>query len=121
MMYTDDVRHRCLAKQGAYEDSPFGPDTLTIKVMGKIFAFLPLDVIPGIVAIKGDPDRLIVLREEYEDVTTGRYLNPKHWTRIMLTGNVPDAIICELIDRSYELVVRGLTKAQRSELAATPH
>ncbi len=117
-MLLDHVRDRALAKPGAYEDMPFGPDTLTIKVMGKIFLFVSLDEIPVAVSVKGDPDRLAELREMYDGVTTGPYLNPKHWTRIILDGTVPDGIIGEFVDRSYELVVKGLTRAQRAELVA---
>lgn len=115
-MLLDHARERALVKLGAYEDLPFGPDTLTIKVMGKIFLFIALDEIPAVVSVKGDPDRLAELREIYDSVTTGPYLKAKHWTRIILDGTVPDSIIAELIDRSYELVVKGLTQAQRAEL-----
>ena len=115
-MLLDDVRARALTKPGAYEDLPFGPDTLTIKVMGKIFLFIALDEIPVAISVKGDPDRLAELREMYDSVTTGPYLHPKHWTRIILDGTVPNTIIGELVDRSYELVVKGLTRALRAEL-----
>lgn len=117
MTHLDDVRSRAMSKPGAMEDTPFGPDTLTIKVMGKIFLFISLDEIPATIAVKGDPDRLATLREQYDGVTTGPYLNPKHWTRVILDGSVPDAVIAELVDRSYELVVKGLRKADKALLA----
>jgi predicted DNA-binding protein (MmcQ/YjbR family) len=117
-MHLDDVRARALAMPGAFQDTPFGPDTLTIKVMGKIFLFCSLDEIPAAIAVKGDPERLAVLREEFESVTTGPYLDRNHWVRVILNGTVPDRIITELVDRSYALVVKGLTKAQRAALDA---
>lgn len=116
MMYLDDIRDYCLSKTGAYEDLPFGPSILTMKVKAKVFAFIPLEEIGCQIAIKGNPDTLMALREQYMDITTGPYLNPRHWTTIHCNGSVPDALIKECIDTSYALVVKGLTAKQRLEL-----
>lgn len=115
-MQIDEIRDHCLAKRGAYEETPFGPQTVTFKVMGKIFLFLPLDVVEPQCAIKGDPERWVELREQYDDIDTGPYLNKKHWSRVATAGSVPKPLVKELIDQSYELIVKGLTKAQRTEL-----
>jgi predicted DNA-binding protein (MmcQ/YjbR family) len=111
-----EVREYCLAKPSVVEEEPFGPGTITYKVCGKIFLFCPLDVEVPSIAIKGEPERLVELREQYADVTTGPYLNPKHWTTIHLTGSVPGVLVRELIDESYRLVVKGLPKALRETL-----
>lgn len=110
------IREYCLSKPGALEDTPFGPDTLTFKVVGKIFLFASLESIPGRISLKGHPEQIQVLRETNSDVVKGAYLNAKHWTSIILTGSVPSALIFELIDISYDLVVKGLTKAQRESI-----
>ena len=117
-MQIDEIREYCLAKRGVYEETPFGPQTLTFKVMEKIFLFLPLDEVQPKCSIKGDPDRWVELREQYSEIYTGPYLNKKHWSLIECDGAVPDKLLYELIDRSYELVVKGLTKKQRDELDA---
>lgn len=111
-----DVRDYCMAKPMVTEEEPFGPGTVTYKVCGKIFLFCPIDNVLPSIAIKGHPERLVELREQYEDITTGPYLNPKHWTTIHLTGSVPRTLVCELIDESYRLVVKGLPKALRDTL-----
>ena len=115
-MYLDEIRDYCLTKVGAYEDLPFGPGTLTMKVKAKIFVFIPLDSVECQFAIKGYPDRLVDLREQFEDIKSGPYLNPRHWVSVHCTGSVPDSLIRDCIDMSYELVVKGLTAQQRVEL-----
>ncbi|NQW30424.1 MAG: MmcQ/YjbR family DNA-binding protein [Ignavibacteria bacterium] len=111
-----EIREYCLSKPGAFEDTPFGPDTLTFKVAGKIFLFASLESIPGRISLKGHPEQIQELRETYSDVVKGAYLNAKHWTSIILTGTVPNKLIFELIDTSYDLVVKGLTQAQRNSI-----
>ena len=41
------------------EELPFGPDTLVLKVMGKIFATAGLDEVPLRVNLKCDPEKAI--------------------------------------------------------------
>lgn len=113
-----EIQQACSAKPGATEDMPFGPTTLTYKVMGKIFCFVGIDAIPVTIAVKGDPERLVELRERYHDIGTGRYLKAKHWAKVTCSGEVPDAVLAAMIDESYALVVACLTRKQRAELAA---
>ena len=108
-----DIHDHCIVKPGATEDLPFGPSPLVYKVAGKIFAFVGNDEDPPTIAIKGTPEQILELRERYEDVFAGPYLNAKHWTTIRLSGEVPDDVVRSLIDASYALVVAGLPKAKR--------
>jgi len=106
----------CTAKKGVTEDFPFDEVTLTYKVMGKIFLFVPLDSDQFEVAAKCDPSYAEELREQYEEVRPGYHLNKKHWNSILLNGSLPQNLIKELIDHSYDMVVKGLTKKVRQEL-----
>jgi predicted DNA-binding protein (MmcQ/YjbR family) len=115
-MNIENLAAYCLNKKGVKEDFPFDEVTLTMKVMGKIFAFLPLDAQPPQISLKCDPDRAIELREEYEDIQSAFHLNKKHWNAILLEGNVPSKLIYELVDHSYDLVVKGLKKSERMQL-----
>jgi len=105
-----------LSKNGVKEDFPFDEQTLTMKVMGKIFAFIPLDEERLVIALKCDPDRAVTLREIYEEIGGAYHLNKKHWNSVDCEGSLPDRLIRELIDHSYELVVSGLKKAEREAL-----
>lgn len=60
-----------LAKPGAEETTPFGPDVLVYKVGGKMFALTVPDEFPARLNLKCDPERAIALREEYESIIPG--------------------------------------------------
>lgn len=112
----DAVMAACGAKAGAVEDYPFGEQTAVFKVAGKMFALVPLGAVPGSVSLKCDPDRAAWLRRQYPSITAGYHLNKRHWNTVTLDGSVPGEELLDLIDHSYELVVAGLTRAQRAGL-----
>ncbi|CAN5525690.1 MmcQ/YjbR family DNA-binding protein [soil metagenome] len=116
-MDIESFRSYCLAKPGTSEDLPFGPDTLTIRVMGKIFAFAGLDSVPLSVSLKTDPELAIDLRERYDAIRGAYHLNKKHWSSVRMDGSVPMNVITTMIDASYALVVGGLKKSEREQLA----
>ncbi len=107
----------CAAKKGAVQEFPFDDTTLVFKVMDKMFALIHLEE-PHSVNLKCDPVYAIALRHKYNGVRAGYHMSKKHWNTIDLNGDVPDPELTEWIDDSYELVVAGLTKAQRKELSA---
>jgi predicted DNA-binding protein (MmcQ/YjbR family) len=119
-MTLDDVRALCLAQRGAEETTPFGPETLVYKVMGKMFALLPAVLKPDetpYVVTKAEPFYGQMLRDTYPAVTGAWHLNKRHWISTELDGSVPDDELCEFVLHSYALVVKGLTRAQRAHLA----
>jgi len=116
-MDIDSFRSYCLAKPGTSEDMPFGPDVLTIRVMGKIFAFAGLDAVPLSVSLKTDPEHAIELREQYDAIRGAYHLNKKHWSSVRIDGSVPTKVITQMIDESYALVVSGLKRSERDLLA----
>jgi predicted DNA-binding protein (MmcQ/YjbR family) len=69
--------------------------------------------------LKCDPDRAIELREQYEDITPGYHMNKKHWNSVRIDGAVPSKLIRELIDHSYQLVVKSLSAKERQALGFT--
>ena len=115
-MHIDAVRTYCLAKPGVEEGLPFGPDTLVFKVGGKMFALIGLERLPTGVNLKCDPERAVDLRERYEAVQPGYHMNKRHWNTIVLRSDVPSALLRELIDHSYDLVVQSLPAKVRGAL-----
>ena len=115
-MTLDALRTYCLAKSGTTEETPFGPDVLVFKVMGKMFALTNMEEWPLEVNLKCDPERAIELREEYEAVQPGYHMNKKHWNTVVLNGSVSLPEIHAWIDHSYALVVQGLPKKVRDQL-----
>jgi predicted DNA-binding protein (MmcQ/YjbR family) len=85
-----------------------------MKVAGKMFALINLDESPS-VNLKCDPEKAIELREEYEAVLPGYHMSKKHWNTILLDGTVPDEMLKQWIDDSYQLVVAKLPKSAKEK------
>lgn len=115
-MHIDEFREYCLLKPGVEETFPFDSDTLVFKVMGKMFALTGLDSEEFTVNLKCDPDRSVLLREEYPDIRPGWHMNKYHWNTVHFAGDLADRFLRELIDHSYELVVAKLPKRDRELL-----
>jgi predicted DNA-binding protein (MmcQ/YjbR family) len=113
----DDLREYCLAKPATEETLPFGPDTLVFKVAGKMFALTGLDEVDLRVNLKCDPKYASELRERHEEIKPGWHMSKKHWNTVYIEdGMLRDEFVRELIDHSYDLVVKSLTKKLRTEL-----
>ena len=116
-MNLETFREYCLAKSGATETTPFGPDNLVFKVAGKMFALAALDEVPARANLKCDPDRALELRDRYEEVQPGYHMSKKHWNTVELEGGIPERELKEMIDHSYELVVKSLPKKEQARLS----
>jgi predicted DNA-binding protein (MmcQ/YjbR family) len=115
-MNIETFRDYCLAKPGTTESFPFDETTLVFKVMGKIFAITGIETFASI-NLKCDPDRAIELREEHPVIQPGYHMSKKHWNTIDMDGSLSQSLINELIDHSYEMVVKGLPKKIQAELS----
>lgn len=116
-MGLEELKHYLLAKTATTEEVPFGPGVWVYKVMGKMFALVPWDANPLSVSLKCDPVRAVELRTIYPAVTGGYHLNKRHWNTVIIDGSIPLLEIHWMIDHSYDLVVKGLPRAVRSQLA----
>lgn len=115
-MNIEQFRQYCLDKKGVTESFPFDKETLVFKVMGKMFALASLEKNPLTANLKCDPERAILLREQHENaIREGYHMSKIHWNTIELEG-IPEKLLIELIDHSYELVVLKLTKKLKEEL-----
>lgn len=119
-MNIEIFRELCLGKPGVTEETPFGPDTLVFKVKGKMFALTDLNSF-AMVNLKCDPERAIELREHHEGITPGWHMSKVHWNSVATDGSVKDALIRELLDHSYALVVASLPKKVQAELGDPDH
>jgi predicted DNA-binding protein (MmcQ/YjbR family) len=110
------LRRECLRMPGATEDFPFNPETSVFKVGGKVFAITALESRPLSVALKCEPGLAEQLRADYPAITPGYHLNKRHWNTVVLDGSLPDRMVRDLIEDSYDLVVAGLPRAVRDAL-----
>ena len=113
-MNIEQVREYCIGKVGVTEGFPFDDTALVFKVCNKMFALLGID--SGWLNLKCNPDKAVELREQFSEVTPGYHMNKQQWNTIQLEGSLPDRLIYEWIDDSYNLVAAKLTKAQRATL-----
>ncbi|MFD2568795.1 MmcQ/YjbR family DNA-binding protein [Pseudotenacibaculum haliotis] len=129
-MNIEQLRTYCISKKATTEEFPFDNDTLVFKVLGKMFAMVPLDRWERgkeIAIFKLDPEWTIELRESYDGVIGGfqqgrkpdaRYVRTKHWNTVEMNKDVSDTFLEEIIDHSYDLVVSGFTKKMKAEFDA---
>jgi predicted DNA-binding protein (MmcQ/YjbR family) len=109
----------CLSKKGVTEHFPFDQDTLVFKVGGKMFALSSLNQWekgePS-VNLKCNPDYAQELRGQYGDIKPAFHMSKVHWNTVAINSEVSDKFIKELIDDSYGLVFKSLTKKIQSEI-----
>ena len=46
----------------------------------------------------------------------GYHLNKRHWNTVIVDGSLPDRMIADLVEDSYDLVVSKLPRARRRAL-----
>ena len=112
-MDIEAFRDYCLSKPFVEESFPFDQSTLVFKVSGKIFALTNLYSASFSVNLKCDPEKAIELRELYTEVKPGYHMNKKHWNTVDFDGYLRQRKLVEMIDHSYELVVKKLPAKQR--------
>ena len=112
-MTAKGLRRRCLELAGSTEEFPFGENTSVFKVGGKMFALSPLRSRPLSVSLKCEPELAEALRLTYDAIEPGYHLNKRHWITITLDGSLPDRVVFDLIEDSYDLVVAGLPASRR--------
>ena len=109
----------CLSKKAVTEHFPFDKDTLVFKVGGKMFALTSLQQWENGTAsvnLKCDPEKAEELRANYEAINPGYHMSKVHWNTVDFNSDVSEKLICQLIDDSYQLVLKSLTKKAQVEI-----
>lgn len=114
-MNANEILDYCQLKKGVEETFPFNPETLVLKVGGKMFALIPLEKQPLTISVKTDPEWSSELREQYYQIEGAYHMNKTHWNSIFCAGLKKD-LVFKLIDHSYDLIVKSLPKKKREEL-----
>lgn len=118
-MDVETIREYCLSKKGVTESFPFDDTSLVMKVMNKMFALIDLEEANSI-TLKCDPERAVELREHYSGIDGAYHFNKKYWNGILFDADVDDKLIKELVDHSYEEVIKKFTRKLRAEYDAMP-
>ena len=117
MIDLESIRNHCLQKQGKItEEFPFDEETLVFKVFEKIFLLTNVNQFPISMNLKCDPEKAIELRERYPAIKPGYHMNKKWWNTVDADGSIPEKLVFQLIDHSYEEVVKKLPKKIREKI-----
>ena len=121
-----ELRRICLSFPGAFEDFPFGPETSVFKVRAavaggarheaRMFALSAMDAENWSVSLKCEPVLAEQLRAVHPESTGAWHMNKTHWNGVRLDGSLPDDMIRDMVEDSYDLVVASLNRKQREQL-----
>ena len=121
-MNIEEFREYCLSLKGVREKMPFlnvpdkySRDVLCFYVADKWFCFVNIEVF-DFCCIKCNPDEMEELRATYTGINRGWHMNKQHWISVYFTQDVPEKKIKELVKKSYDIVVKSLTKKEREML-----
>ncbi|WP_026551631.1 MmcQ/YjbR family DNA-binding protein [Arthrobacter sp. H20] len=115
------LRDLCLGLPGAFEDFPFGPTASVFKVkapggVAKMFALSDLSDVALSISLKCEPQLAEQLRAAHPEIVGAYHLNKTHWNGVSCTGSLPDPMIRDMIEDSYDLVVASLPVRDRATL-----
>ncbi|SFS58780.1 MmcQ/YjbR family DNA-binding protein [Mucilaginibacter polytrichastri] len=126
-MNAESLREYCLSFDGVTDKMAFTHATsvydrnlLAFYVKEKWFCFFNVDVF-DFCTLKCDPAESPLLQEKYEGISPGYHMNKKHWISIQFNKDVPDAVLKDLLKKSYDLVVATLTKTEKQDLEEDVH
>lgn len=100
----------CLTKLGAIHDYEAVWEADRIKVYGKMFALLGCLYNRPIITLKCPPVLAERLRDANKEVIPGYHMNKAHWNTLFLDGLLEQGFVHEMIDISYQEVLKTLPK-----------
>jgi predicted DNA-binding protein (MmcQ/YjbR family) len=99
------------------ETYPFDEVTTVFKVGGKMFSLMSAHESDRLsINLKNTPDNNIELRDMYDEIIEGYHMNKTHWITLYCDRTLSDSIIRNLIDESYGIVYKSLTRKLKHEL-----
>jgi predicted DNA-binding protein (MmcQ/YjbR family) len=81
-----------------------------------MFALSRLAESPLRVSLKCEPLLAQQLREAHPEVLPGYHLNKRHWNTVIIDGSLPEQMVADMIEDSYDLVMSGLPRWRRRAL-----
>lgn len=118
-MDIERVWEYCRSLPFVTDRNPFGLDTLSMEIGGRMFCLMTLDGEWDFYNIKVDPDYGAELCERYSGIRPGYHMNKRHWVSVDFHGDVPDSLQEQLLFHAYCQTARKLTKKLQKELGIT--
>lgn len=114
-MNVEDFRVFCLSLPSACEKMPFTreeySDLIAFTIADKWFCLFNIE--ERQCNLKCDPELVVELQEQYQGILPAEHMNKKHWITVKIESDVPNNMICRLVEQSYQLVYGKLTRAQK--------
>lgn len=107
-----------LNKKSVTKDFKIEWNWIRYQIGGKMFAAICLDSDdkPHYITLKLNPDEGEFLRQQFDDIIPGYYMNKTHWNSINPDGEVPDDLLKEMLDKSYQLVLSSFSRKKQEEI-----
>lgn len=113
-----------LSKPGVTKDFKIEWQWWRYMVGGKMFAatmqpsekHAPEYADKDLLSLKCEPMMAEFLRKNHPEILPGFYADKTNWNSIVLSGEVPEALMREMCDSSYNLIFAKLTKRAQREI-----
>lgn len=107
-----------LNKRSVTKDLQSDWNWIRYHIGGKMFAAVCLDSDdkPYYITLKLEPEEGNFLRQQFEDILPGYYMNKQHWNSVKPDGEVPDDLLKDLLDKSYHLVLKSFSGKKQREI-----
>lgn len=109
-----------MKKTGVTKDFKEEWNWIRYMIGGKMFVAVCLDETadnkPYYITLKLAPEEGSFLRQQYDDIIPGYYMNKEHWNSIKAEGSVPDDLMRDMLDKSYALVLASFSKKKQNEI-----
>jgi len=116
-MDIEKVREYFLSKPGAVEDTPFKIAVPVFKVGHKIFGLINIhEPDRTSINLKYPKEEIHEFRSIFEEIKPGYHMNKDNWNTVYLDGELDEDLVRRLIDTSYDLVFKSLTKKKQKEI-----
>lgn len=118
-MKYDWLDNYLLTKPGVTKDFKAEWNWYRYQLGDKLFAALCMDDKTGkavYITLKLDAAEGEFLRRQWPDIIPGYYMNKQHWNSVKADGEVPDGLLKELLDKSYQLVLGSLSKKKQAAI-----
>ena len=113
------IEEFCLSLTGAVKEYKPEWEALLYRVGGKMFVMQGQDNEGrSIITVKLEPPFGEMLRSQFDDIRPGYYMNKLHWNSVDLNGSVPDELLKNMLDQSYNLVLHSLPKKTQQAIVS---
>jgi predicted DNA-binding protein (MmcQ/YjbR family) len=105
-----------LKHPGAIKEHPLGADILAFKVNDRIFALLALQKKTIEITLKCKIEHRLLYQKYIPSMMCGTITNRTLWVTVPLEKTIPLDRLLNLIDESYEIILKSIKKSTREKL-----